>query len=133
MVEWFRVLDLSSRFKSSTLPFNRPFPSSKNPHSYNKAKCKTFLVKISFICMMIKNDFHKKGFAFGLILNRGLLHLRNGLLNFISVAPSSTPPLCLVNSQLVCLPPVGILTIYVLFALFVYVFTTGVLNKSTLK
>ena len=49
---------------------NRPFPSSKKPHSQNEAKCKTFLVKISFICMIIKNHFHKKGFALGLVLKQ---------------------------------------------------------------
>ena len=27
-----------------------PFPSSKNPHFQNEAKCTTFLVKMSFIC-----------------------------------------------------------------------------------
>ena len=30
---------------------NRPFPSSKNPDFQNEAKCTTFLVKMSFICM----------------------------------------------------------------------------------
>ena len=30
---------------------NRPLPSSKNPHSQNEARCTTFLVKMSFICM----------------------------------------------------------------------------------
>ena len=30
---------------------NRPLPSSKNPHFQNKARCTTFLVKMSFICM----------------------------------------------------------------------------------
>ena len=40
---------------------NRPLPSSKNPHFQNEARCTTFLVKMSFICMRIKNDFHIKG------------------------------------------------------------------------
>ena len=41
---------------------NRPFPSSKNPHFQNEAKCTTCLEKMSFICMRImKNDFHIKG------------------------------------------------------------------------
>ena len=35
----------------------RPFPSSKNSHIQNEAKCKTFQVKISFICMGIKIIF----------------------------------------------------------------------------
>ena len=40
---------------------NRPRPSSKNPHFENEAKCTTFLVKMSFICMRMKNHFHIKG------------------------------------------------------------------------
>ena len=41
---------------------NRPLPSSKNPHFQKEARCTTFLVKISFICMTTK-DFHVKGWA----------------------------------------------------------------------
>ena len=41
---------------------NRPLPSSKNPHFQNEARCTTFLVKMSFICMRMKN--HRiKGWA----------------------------------------------------------------------
>ena len=40
---------------------NRPLPSSKNPHFQNEARYTTFLVKMSFICMTMKNDFHIKG------------------------------------------------------------------------
>ena len=40
---------------------NRPLPSSKNPHFQNEAKCTTFLVKMSFICIRMKNHFHIKG------------------------------------------------------------------------
>ena len=40
---------------------NRPLPSSKTPHFQNEAKCTTFLVKMSFICLRVKNDFHIKG------------------------------------------------------------------------
>ena len=47
---------------------NRPVPSSKNPHFQNEARCTTFLVKMSFICMRIKNDFHIKGWAPTLVL-----------------------------------------------------------------
>ena len=42
---------------------NGPHPSSKNPHFQNEARCTTFLVKISFICMRMKNDFHIKDWA----------------------------------------------------------------------
>ena len=55
---------------------NRPLPSSKNPHFQNKARCTTFLVKISFICMRMKNDFHIKPSLW----NRGPGKLGNGLL-----------------------------------------------------
>ena len=41
--------------------FNRPLPSSKNPHFQNDTKCTTFLVKMSFICMRMKNHFYIKG------------------------------------------------------------------------
>ena len=43
-----------------TLP-NRPLPNSEDPHFQNEARCTTFLVKMSFICMRMKNDFHIKG------------------------------------------------------------------------
>ena len=42
---------------------NRPLPSSKNLHFQNEARYTTFLVKVSFICMRMKNDFHIKGWA----------------------------------------------------------------------
>ena len=35
----------------------RPLPTSKNPHFQNEARCTTFLVKMSFICMRMENDF----------------------------------------------------------------------------
>ena len=45
-------------------------PRSKNSLFPNKAKCKTFLLKMSFICMRIKNHFHFKGFALSLALKQ---------------------------------------------------------------
>ena len=47
---------------------NTPFPSSKNSHFQNEAKCETFVVKMSFICIIIKNHFHINGFALSLAL-----------------------------------------------------------------
>ena len=47
---------------------NRPFPSSKKSHFQNEAKCETFFVKMSFICVLIKNHFHINGFALSLAL-----------------------------------------------------------------
>ena len=37
------------------------FPSSINRHFQNEAKCTTFLVKMSFICMRMKSHFRIKG------------------------------------------------------------------------
>ena len=48
--------------------FNRPLPSSKNPHFQNETKCTTFLVKTSFNYMRKKNHFHIKGWALNLVL-----------------------------------------------------------------
>ena len=53
---------------SVTAKRNWPFPSSKNSHFRNEAKFKTFLVKIEFICMRIKNYFHINGFTLSLAL-----------------------------------------------------------------
>ena len=49
---------------------NRPLPSSENPQFQNEAKCTTFLVKISFIFMRMKNHFYVKGWALNLVLVR---------------------------------------------------------------
>ena len=47
---------------------NKPLPSFKNPHFQNEAKCTTFLVKMSLICIRMKNHFHIKGWALNLVL-----------------------------------------------------------------
>ena len=47
---------------------NRPFPSSRKSHFQTEAKCETFVVKMSFICIIIKNHFHINGFALSLAL-----------------------------------------------------------------
>ena len=68
-----KYLCTSSRFLSVThrlSKLNRPLPSSKNPHFQNKARCTTFLLKVSFICMRMKNDFHIKGWAPTLVLKQ---------------------------------------------------------------
>ena len=49
---------------------NRPLASSENPHFQNEARCTTFLVKMSVICMRMKNDFHIKGWAPTLVLKQ---------------------------------------------------------------
>ena len=50
--------------------WNRPLPSSKNPHFQNEARCTTFLVKMSFICMRMKNDFLIKSWTPTLVLKQ---------------------------------------------------------------
>ena len=47
---------------------NRPFPISKKSHFQNEAKCETFVVKMSFICITIKNHFHINSFVLSLAL-----------------------------------------------------------------
>ena len=42
--------------------------TSKKSHFQNDAKCETFVVKMSFICIIIKNHFHINGFALSLAL-----------------------------------------------------------------
>ena len=60
---------------------NRPLLSSKNPHFQNEAKGTTFLVKMSFICMRMKNHFHIKGWALNSFWYRGPVEL--GTLRFL--------------------------------------------------
>ena len=66
------------RCKRYTSPFgchsrvNRTLPGSKNPHLQNEARCTTFPVKMSFICMRMKNDFRIKGWAPTLVLKQRL-------------------------------------------------------------
>ena len=52
---------------------NSSFPSFKNSHFQNEAKCKTFVVKMSFIS--ISMTLHLDSLS-----NRGLQQLGNGLL-----------------------------------------------------
>ena len=56
---------------SSQATLNRSFPSSKSSYFQNEVKCKTFLVKMSFICRRIKkNQFQIIGFALSLALKQ---------------------------------------------------------------
>ena len=45
---------------------NRPFPSCCEPHYESEAKFKTFHMKISFVCIWMKTNFHNKNFALSL-------------------------------------------------------------------
>ena len=55
-------------FYNSSRVGNRPFPSSKESHFQNEAKCETFVVKMRNICIIIENHFHINGFALSLAL-----------------------------------------------------------------
>ena len=52
------------------------FLSSKNSHFQHKGKCKIFVVKMSCICMRMKNDFHISGFSLSLALKQRLVATR---------------------------------------------------------
>ena len=47
---------------------HRPFPSSKNSHFKKEPKCKTFHVKMSFVCMRMKSRFDISSLALSLDL-----------------------------------------------------------------
>ena len=66
--ESFKAQFKHRSFHVPNLISNRPFPSSKKSHFQNEAKCETFVVKMSFICIIIKTHFHNKGFALSLAL-----------------------------------------------------------------
>ena len=65
--KWFFILMQLQLIFTRKL-WNRPFPSSKKFHFQNEAKCEIFVVKMSFICIIIKNHFHINGFALSLAL-----------------------------------------------------------------
>ena len=51
---------------------NRPFPSCVLPLFQSEVKCKTFDMKMSFICMRMETHFHMKDFALSLTLKQRL-------------------------------------------------------------
>ena len=65
---------------------NRPLPSSKNPHFQSEAKCTTFLVKRSFICVRMNNHFHIKDWE----LNPVLIQRLGGTRKWPILLPSTT-------------------------------------------
>ena len=62
------IVQVHLAFKHS----NTPFQNSNNPHFQNKAKSKAFLVKMSFIFMGIKTNFHINIVAVSLALKQRL-------------------------------------------------------------
>ena len=63
-----RVTPLNVGCTLTCLSKNTPFPSSKKSHFQNEAKCETFVVKMRFICIIIKHHFRINGFALSLAL-----------------------------------------------------------------
>ena len=62
----------------------KPFPSSTNSLFLIEANCKTFLMKIRFICMTMTKSFSCQPHSASL-WNRGLTWLGNGLFSCIHV------------------------------------------------
>ena len=56
-----------------------PFPSCFEPHYESEAKCKVFVLKISFHSNANKTNFHMKSFALALLSYCGSQQLGNGL------------------------------------------------------
>ena len=46
---------LQQKYEGQPEP-NRPFPSSKKFHFQNEAKCETFVVEMSFICIISESE-----------------------------------------------------------------------------
>ena len=80
MVRICALLFFSTRdlITNSSLDNNNIWPllSSKNADFQNEAKFKIFLVRMSFICMTIKNHFLINGVALSLALRQRLVEIR---------------------------------------------------------
>ena len=96
---------------------NRPLPTSKNPHFQNEARCTTFLVKMSFICMRMENDFpYQRLSTYPRFETEARVPRVPSsstvppcpLASFVHGSPEIKSSTTLENSQLVCLRPVGI-------------------------
>ena len=97
--------DLNSLFSTfGVLAANRPFPSCFEPHYESEAKCKVFIMKISFHSHANKTNFHVKSFALSLafimrftttrkwpIRYHTNIFIRTCILLEISVVDSSSP------------------------------------------
>ena len=57
------LLDLADFALQEQPEDNRPFPSSFEPHYEREAKCKVFVMKISFHSYANKTNFHMKSIA----------------------------------------------------------------------
>ena len=93
-------VDLRRSKTPSLLTNYRPLPGSKNPHFQNEVKCTTFLVKISFICMRMKNLLHIKGWALNLVLIQRRGETRNWPIGQFLFPVSNNSPRSLCGSFL---------------------------------
>ena len=88
-------------FSPSLLYYNvqlvKPFPPRVKlgnrplPHFQNDARCTTFLVKMSFICVRMKNDFLIKGWAPTLVLKQKPGETRKWPIVLASILHKRTP------------------------------------------
>ena len=88
-------------FSPSLLYYNvqlvKPFPPRVKlgnrplPHFQNDARCRTFLVKMSFICVRMKNDFLIKGWAPTLVLKQKPGETRKWPIVLASILHKRTP------------------------------------------
>ena len=53
-------------WKNGKFKFNRPFPSCFEPHCQSEAKCKVFIMKISFLLNADNAYFNMKRFVLSL-------------------------------------------------------------------
>ena len=64
---------------------NRPFPSSLEPHYESEAKCKAFVMKMSFHSYANKTNFHMKSVALSLAFIARLTATRKWAITLVSV------------------------------------------------
>ena len=68
--------------------WNRPFPNYKKFPFQNEAKCKTFVVEMSFNYDANKTHFHNKGFALSLVLKVKLFGTRKWPIILTEILPN---------------------------------------------
>ena len=56
--------------------YNKPFPNSFQPPFQSEARCEVFVMKISFIHIEIRTNYHNKNFALRLALKDRLMGAR---------------------------------------------------------
>ena len=64
------ILSFSSVRLAKLFGCNRPFPSCCEPDYEGEAKCKALHMKIRFVCISMKANFHSKTLPLALLLQR---------------------------------------------------------------